>query len=186
MKWLIAFIFLYSSSSFAISASVGTHVPYFNQAQVNVSGSTQKLAINPYFGIGTNYQIYGRHYFLPELAYSYYLDNPSGSRREVYFLHFNFGYVFQENTMLRYGLTTNYYRIIGKGGNTELRNGTDSSQSFPNPNKTVTTHFTTLNLGAEQFFSFKSRSVRFDLNLLSFKNIEHTSCNYLLTMNFYL
>ena len=185
MKKLSLLFLVYSSSTWAYIASVGSHVPYFNQAQVNESGSTQKIDINPYFGIGTNYHIYERHYFLPEFAYSYYLDNPSGSSREVYFLHYDFGYAFSENTLLRYGLTTHYYRIKGQGGNTKLKNG-NSSQSFPNPDKTVTTHFTTADLGAEQFFSQKTKSVRFDLNLMSFRDIDRTSFNYLLTVNFYL
>lgn len=185
MKKYYLFLFLFSKTVFALSGSIGTHVPYFNQAQVNESGSTQKIDINPYFGIGTSFHIWGRHFFLPELAYSYYLDNPAGSSREVYFLHYDFGFALRETTLLRYGLTTHYYRIKGRGGNTKLNNG-NSTQSFPNPNKTVTTHFTTLDLGVEQFFLQKTKSVRFDLNFMSFRDFDHTSLNYLLTVNFYL
>lgn len=185
MKMLSLLIFLFSSKLFALSGSIGSHVPFFNQAQVNESGSTQKVDINPYFGVGTNFHIFNRHYFLPEFGYSYYLDNPSGSKREVLFLHYNIGFALRETTLLRYGLTTHYYRIKGEGGNTKLKNG-ESTQSFPNPNKTVTTHFTTMDFGVEQFFSQKKRSVRFDLNLMNFKNIDRRSFNYLLTVNFHL
>lgn len=185
MKNLYFLILIFPSLSYAVTASVGSHVPYFNQAQVSETGATQKVDINPYFGIGTQIWLFDSHYFLPEFAYSYYLDNPSGSSREIFFLHYDFGYTLNDFFLLRYGLTTHYYRIKGEGGNTKLKNG-NSSQSFPNPDETITTHFTTLDLGAETFFRQRTRSVRFDLNLMNFKDFDHTSFNYILTVNFYL
>lgn len=185
MKTLVLFFLSLPSISFAVFASLGSHVPYFNQAQVNEFGSTQKVAINPYIGVGTELWIFESHFFLPEFAYSYYLDNPSGSSRDIFFLHYDFGYAYNDYLLLRYGLTTHYYRIKGQGGNTSLRNG-NTTQSFPNPDRTVTTHYTTLDFGLETFFSDQTKSVRFDLNLMNFRNLQNTSFNYLLTVNFRL
>ena len=184
-KYLLILLVLKTTYTFALSASVGSHVPYFNQAQTSESGDTQKIDINPYFGLAGQFHFFGRHYLLPEFGYSYYLDNPTGSKRDVFFLHYNLGYVLRDTTLLRYGLTTHYYRVQGEGGRTTLRNG-DDSQSFPNPNKTVTTHFTTLDLGVEQFFDHKQKSIRFDLNMMNFRDFDNLSLNYLLTANFYL
>lgn len=183
----LAYIFLlllFSSNLLAYSISTGTHVPYFQSAQISNSGAKQTFDINPYIGIGTNIPMSASQYFLPEFGYSYYLDNPAGSRREVLFLHYNFGYVLSNVFLLRYGLTTHYYRIIGKGGTTTLANG-NSTKAFVNPNRTSTTVFTTLNLGGDYFFDSKQKSIRFDLNMMSFRDFRNRMYNYLLTLNFY-
>ena len=74
--------------------------------------------------------------------------------------------------------------IIGKGGNTTLNNGT-GTRSFPNPDKTVTSYFTTLNFGTEYFFRQRAYGLRFDLNMMSFKDTDNKALNYLLTVNIY-
>jgi hypothetical protein len=181
----VIFLFLFiMTNADAYMISTGTHVPYFNKAQSSISGSTKKFEINPYIGIGTQFYMAGEQYFVPEIGYSYYLENPKGSRTEVIFFHYNFSYVFTSELLFRYGLTTHWYRIVGKGGNTSLNNGT-STTSFPNPDKTVTSYFTTLNFGTEYFILQKAYGIRFDLNMMSFKDTENKALNYLLTVNIY-
>jgi len=181
---IILSLTIFIPQSWCYMVSTGTYVPYLNKAQVSTSGSTQKYDLNPYIGIGTNFPMTSSQYFLPEFAYSYFMDNASGSRREMVFLHYNFGYVLSPDALLRYGLSTHWYRIIGKGGTTTLDNGTGTT-SFANPDKTVTTYFTTLNLGAEYFINSKQNSIRFDLNMMSFKDFDKRVYNYLLTYNFF-
>lgn len=185
MKKITLFIVLsFSWNIHAYMVSTGTHVPYFQSAQTSNAGARQNFDINPYVGLGTNFQMSPAQYFLPEFGYSYYLDNPSGSRREVLFLHYNFGYVLNDSFLMRYGLTTHYYRIIGKGGTTTLANG-NSDKAFLNPNETRTSVYTTLNLGGDFFFNSKRKSLRFDLNMMGFREFDERLYNYLLTINFY-
>lgn len=186
MKWftlLGLFIFIAKSSAYMVST--GTYVPYLNKAQVSNAGATQKYDLNPYVGIGTNFKMSGMQYFLPEFGYAYFMDNAAGSRREMIFLHYNFGYVLSSEFILRYGLSTHRYRIIGKGGTTTLDNGTSTSE-FVNPSRTRESYFTTINLGGEYFFMQRSKGLRFDLNIMSFSEFENRVYNYLLSVNFYL
>lgn len=164
--------------------SAGTFVPYFLKAQTNVKGDTEKFDINPYFGISTQIHIDNKEYFVPELGYSYFTENPEGSRKEFIFLQYNFAHVTTDKLLLRYGFATTWYRIIGKGGTTRLNNGTGYT-TFKNPDKTVTSYFTTFNLGGEYFISSKEYSVRFDLHTMGFTNFADREQNYLLTINFY-
>ena len=183
MKSLL--LFLFSFNSFAgFMYSTGTYVPYFAKAQVNNNGSTKTFELNPYIGIGKQLHMSGHNYFMPELGYSYFFNNPSNMRREQIFLHYNFSRVFSDSFIARYGLTSNWYRIIGKGGNERLKNGTGST-SFPSPDETRTSYYTTLNFGGEAFYMSRKYSIRFDLNIMSFSKLEDRAFNYLLTLNFY-
>lgn len=162
----------------------GTYVPFFNQAQVSDSGETQKFDINPYFGAGLQFPLSGPHYFLPEFGFSYFLETAKNTKKDIIFLHYNFGFTINQSFLLRYGLTNNWYRLHGQGGSVSLGNGSDKIP-FPSPDKTVTTYFTTLNFGGEYMLPSKQFSVRYDLNVMSFSEIENRGYNYLLTFNWY-
>lgn len=168
----------------AVMLSAGSYVPYFNQAQTSNSGSQQTFAINPYFGIGTQLPITGLTYFMPEFGYAYYPNIASKLRKDTIFLHYNFAYVITDKFIARYGLTNHWYRLLGEGGNLSLNNG-NSRLTFPAPDKTVTSHFTTLNVGAEYFFSAKKYSLRFDFEIMNPKQLDDRGYNYLLTVNIY-
>ena len=165
--------------------SSGTYVPYFNKAQTTTSGSTQFFDLNPYIGAGAQILLSGPHYFSPEAGYVYYKENAKNTRTELINLQYNFSYVLSSRFLFRYGLSNNWLRIIGKGGNVSLKNG-NTTTSFKSPDKTVTSYFTTLNLGTEYMFSTRKYSLRFDLNMMSFAKFEKRAYNYLLTFNFYL
>lgn len=164
--------------------STGTYVPYFNQVQTSTTGSKQTFALNPYFGIGGQYQITSLNYFLPELGYSYFTNTHSNMKKDTIFLHYNFAYVITNKFIARYGVTNHWYRIIGEGGSVNLGNG-NNTVAFPAPNKTVTSHFNTLNVGAEYFFAAKKYSLRFDFEIMNTGNLDRRGYNYLLTVNFY-
>lgn len=187
MRFLISiFIFILNCPALAsFMYSTGTHVPFFNKVQVNTKGETSKFDLNPYLGLGTQYHLSGAHYALPEFGYAYFLTTPSEYKKEIFFLHYNLGYVFNESLILRYGLTTHWYRIKGSGGSVNLRNGTGLT-NFPSPDRTVTTYFTTLNFGAEYFFNSKANGFRFDFNTMAPKNFFNERIyNYILSFNFY-
>lgn len=178
------FITLLTIPCYGYHFSAGTHVPYFDRAQVNNSGTTQKFALNPYFSIGGQYGLSGAHFFSPELGYAYNREQAKNMRTELIMVHYNFSYVLNSQFLFRYGLANNWYRIVGKGGNVTLNNG-NATTSFPAPDKTVTTYYTTLNLGTEYMLSNRKYSIRFDLNTMSFAKLENKVFNYLLTVNFY-
>jgi hypothetical protein len=185
-KIIIFFIFILSpllGSAYVINA--GTYVPYFNQAQVSDSGETQKFDINPYFGAGTQISMSGPHYFLPEIGFSYFLETPKNTKKDIIFLHYNFGYTLNSQFIIRYGLTNHWYRLHGLGGSVTLSNG-NGKTTFPSPDKTVVTYFTTLNLGGEFMLSSREFSVRYDLNIMSFQELDNRAFNYILTLNWYL
>lgn len=177
-------LFIISTSSFAYHAATGTYVPYFNKAQINDSGETQKFAFNPYISIGTQMQMSGPHFFLPEFGLTYFLENATNTKRDIIHLHYNFGYVLNADFLIRYGISNQWYRLHGEGGTQRLKNG-NGTTTFKSPSKTVTTYFSTLNLGTEYMLPSKQYSVRFDFQVMSFKEFEDRVYNYLLTLNFY-
>ena len=183
--YLIAiFLSIISLSSYGtIMYSAGTYVPYFNKAQTSNSGDTQKFDLTPYAGIGKQFHLAGPQYFLPELGVAYWLENAKKTQKSMVFIHYNFAYVLSPSIIWRYGLSTQWYRIKGEGGTVNLRNGNGTS-TFDAPSKTVTSYFTTFNLGSE-FFLDKQRSIRFDLQIMNVNRFEDKAYNYLLTLNFY-
>lgn len=181
---ILAIILFYTTKLKAYSLVTGTYVPFFNQVQTNNSGQTKKFEINPHLGIGTQIQMSGEHYFLPEFGFTYFLNNAENTKRDMIHLQYDFGYILNSQTILRYGLTNHWYRLHGEGGSVKLRNGNGSTE-FPSPDKTVITYFTSLDLGMEYILSNRSYGVRFDFQILSFQELENRSYNYLLTFNFY-
>jgi hypothetical protein len=163
--------------------SAGTYVPFFNKAQVSNSGKTQTFDLTPYAGIGKQFHLAGPQYFMPELGFAYWLENPKKTQKSMIFIHYNFSYVVSQSLIWRYGLSTHWYRIKGKGGTVTLQNGNGTS-NFDAPSKTVTSYFTTLNMGTEYFFN-RELSLRFDLQLMNVNKFEDKAYNYLLTLNFY-
>lgn len=183
MKFTLLLVLILPQAMARVMYSTGTFVPYYNQMQVSDSGAKQSFDINPYLGIGTVYNISGKHFFTPEFGYSFFLDNAKKTKKDVIFLHYNFATAFTSEHILRYGLTTHWYRISGDGGDVRLKNG-NSYSNFKAPSKTVTTYFTTLDIGYEFFFK-SDMTLRFDLNMMSAAELENKSFNYLLTLNFY-
>lgn len=183
---LMTFLFVVSNKVLAYNVAVGTHTAYFKKSQVDNAGSTNTFDFNPYIGLGAQYHIYGYQYFVPEIGYSLYiLDTDDNARKEIVFLNYNFAWTFESSFIFRYGLTTYWDRQTGKGGSSTLRNG-NGRTSFPNPNKTVTSYYTTVNLGAEYFWDTKDRSLRFDFHIMNARDWENRAYNYLLGVNFYL
>lgn len=181
---IILSLLMVSQFAHAIMYSVGSYVPYFNRVQTSNSGATQTFEINPYFGIGGQYSLSGPHYFMPELGYSYFLNTGENVRKDTLFLHYNFSYVITNTFIARYGITNHWYRIMGQGGSVNLSNG-NSKTRFPSPDKTVISHFNTLNAGLEYFISNKKYSVRFDFETMNTGDLDNRAYNYLLTVNFY-
>ncbi|MFT6631093.1 MAG: hypothetical protein ACJAS4_001040 [Bacteriovoracaceae bacterium] len=184
-KFILIILVLLPSLAQGYVISAGTYVPYFNQAQVSDSGETQKFEINPYFGAGTQYALSGPHYFLPEIGFSYFLQNSKNTKKDVIFLHYNFGYTLNSQFIIRYGLTNHWYRLHGQGGSVSLSNG-NGKTTFPSPDKTVVTYFTTLNIGGEYMFPSRQFSARYDFNIMSFQELDNRAYNYILTFNWYL
>jgi len=178
------FLFLSTNNLHAtMMYSGGTYVPFFNKAQINNSGDSQKFDLTPYAGIGKQFHLAGPQYFMPELGLAYWLENAKKTQKSMVFLHYNFSYVLSPLLIWRYGLSTHWYRIKGEGGTVSLRNGNGTS-TFNAPSKTVTSYFTTFNLGAE-FFLSRERSIRFDLQMMNVNKFEDKAYNYLLTLNLY-
>lgn len=175
--------FYISNASAVTMYSAGTYVPYFDKVQVSNSGATQRFALNPYFAVGKQFQLTGTQYFMPELGYSHWLETAKKVQKSMIFLHYNFSYILSNNFIFRYGLSTHWYRIKGEGGTINLRNGS-GYRDFKAPDKTITTYFTTVNLGTEYFYD-RTLGIRFDLNMMDVNEFEQRAYNYLFTVNFY-
>tara|TARA_B100001971_G_C18268036_1_gene596522 strand:- start:96948 stop:97499 length:552 start_codon:yes stop_codon:yes gene_type:complete len=181
---IFIFSILIFVKSFAAYFSTGTFVPYFNKEQVSESGSTKVFELNPYFGLGTNIHLSGSTYFLPELAYSYLKNSEDGVRQEIVFLNYHFSYYNSPQFIIKYGLSTYWWRIVGQGGTKRLRNG-DGSTNFKLPNETRTSYVTALMAGFESFFK-QDQSFRFDFYIMDSINAESRAYNYFIGLNFYL
>ena len=164
--------------------TTGTFVPYFNKAQISNTGATRKFELNPYVGYGQQFHISGPHYFMPEIALAFYLDNAKKTTRRTLFLHYDFSYVLTNVFLLRYGLTTYWHTIEGEGGTVTLRNG-DSYSDFKAPSKARTSYYTTVDFGGEYFFN-PVRSLRLDVNMMNARDFENRAFNYILSYNWYL
>jgi len=183
MKLLILTSLL-STLAYSSFASVGTFVHYFNQEQVSESGETKKFELNPYFGYGHNFALTQSHYFVPEIAYCYIMSSEEDVREDIIFLNYHFSYYISPRLLIKYGLTTYWWRITGTGGRKRLNNG-NGTTNFKLPNKTVTSYVSALTGGLESFID-NQKSLRFDLQMMDSINDENMSFNYLLTVNFYL
>lgn len=183
MKLLI-YISLLCPFTYASFVSVGTFVSYFNKEQVSESGDTKFFQLNPYIGYGTNINLSGPTYFLPEIAYSYLSNSKDGIRQEVIALNYHFSHYNSPSFILKYGLTTYWWRIVGQGGTKRLRNG-DGYTNFKLPNETRTSYLTSLFVGFESFYQ-QDQSFRFDLNIMDSINSESRAYNYTIGINFYL
>ena len=183
MKITILFSLLLSNC-FAAFFSTGTFVPYFNKEQVSENGSKKVFQLNPYFGYGTNIHLSGKTYFLPEIAYSYLTNSEDSVRQEIVFLNYHFSYYNSPNIILKYGLSTYWWRIAGQGGTKRLRNG-DGYTNFRLPDETRTSYITSLMGGFESFFK-QDQSFRFDLYIMDSINSDSRSYHYFLGVNFYL
>lgn len=183
MKLLILFSLL-TQSLYASFVSVGTFVPYFNKEQVSENGSTKFFELNPTFGIGTNLYMSGSTYFLPEISYSYLNNSEDGVRQEIIALNYHFSYYNSPSFILKYGLSTYWWRIVGKGGTKRLRNG-DGYTNFRMPDETRTSYVTALMGGFESFLD-QEKSFRFDFHIMDSINSDSRAYNYFLGMNFYL
>lgn len=184
MKLTILFSFLFLNICYGKYVSLGTFVPYFNKEQVNNEGDKKIFELNPYIGIGNNFPLVANHFFVPELAYTYMMSSEDDVREEIIFLNYHFARPITTNFILRYGLTTHWWRIVGKGGRMRLRNGNGYTK-FKLPNKTQTSYITSLMLGFENFID-NEKSFRFDLNLMDSINSESRTYNYLLTVNLFI
>lgn len=183
MRYLLLLCLLVPNSYAKMLYSVGTFVPYFQKAQVSDSGSRQFFDLNPYASVGTLFPLVDAHFFVPEIGLTYYLENAKKTSKRIIFLHYDFAYVINDFSIFRYGLTNYWYTISGDGGEVRMRNGSGYA-NFDAPSKSVTTYFTTLDLGYEFFFN-QDLSLRFDLNMMSMTDQENSAYNYLLTINFY-
>lgn len=181
---LILITFSFTVNVNAYWLSTGTYVPYFNSAQISNEGQTQKFAINPYLGIGTQMPMSASQFFSPEFGFAYFLNTAKNTKKDTIFLHYNFSYILSGQFTFRYGLTNNWYRLHGKGGSVSLSNGNGTTK-FPSPDKTVVSYYTTLNLGTEYILTNRQYSVRFDFQIMSFKELDNKAYNYILTFNLY-
>jgi len=171
-----------SFNSFAlVDLNLGTYVSSFNQVQVNTSGQTRTFSFTPYFGVGADFELWGPIYFHPEFGLIKYTDTQTNYEKQEIFLHYNFDYQLSTSLTPRFGLTTHWLQIKGKGGKKKMNNGSGYA-TFDSPAVTTTSYFTTLNLGLKADIS-PIYYLRFDFLLNDWKDISQASYNYLLTLN---
>ena len=162
--------------------STGTYVPFFNQVQVSPSGSLRTFEINPYVGYSYELQLGGSHLFTPEVGYVLFNDFGDDTTKDLLLLNYDFGYRISSEFVLRYGLTTHWYRVAGKGGTKSLSNGSSTTE-FIVPSGSALAIYTTWDIGVEFLTNGQVSSWRFDLKTTDLFSDERIY-NYLITASF--
>jgi len=173
----------YSAITDGLGVGVGIYVPYAFKAQDDKDASTETFAFNPYISIHYEHPIWWGQFFKPELGFVFHSGNEDNTSKTTVFLRYNFAHKFNQDISLRYGLSTFMTKIGGDGGTVTLNNGT-STADFYAPSQTVTTYFSTLDLGAE-YIATSNFGIRFGTQLMGVTSSEKRKLSYMLSSNLY-
>jgi hypothetical protein len=184
MKTIVISLLFISLQTFAKQAlTMGSYVPYFAKAQSSDRGSTKVFEINPYISYSSLFQ-FENFIFFPEIGFSYSLaDSNQNFKKNYYFFRYMFSTILTNKMILRYGLTTTWIQMTGSGKSTNQRNG-DGFQTYYYPSGTRYSYITTFDFGFEMNFK-ENLTLKFDLEMMSFTNINNSSFNYILGVGRY-
>lgn len=138
--------------------SGGLHTEFYNQIQIDGSGSLRKFDTAPVIGFGMVAPLQNEFDFLPE--FNWVLPRKSGERiiKNVFMLRADLGYKPVEWFRLRGGTSLMWLNQHGQGGKETINNG-NSTSTFYYPDENRSSFNSTLDLGAE--FLLEDWAIRF-------------------------
>lgn len=127
----------------------GSHTPYFNEVQTDVSGKRSKFEFNPTIGAGLNIPVSNNWKFLPEVSWVLpKFNEDSKIIKNILFFRADFAYTLTEWLWLRAGTSFAVLNQHGRGGKAQLNNGVDQSE-FYYPDENHSSINNTFDLGIE-------------------------------------
>ncbi len=168
----------------AWSFQFGTHTEFFDNVQTDASGTTNKFDFAPTIGLGMKFSFSPAWKLLPEVNWVLPYDaTDSNMITNLFMLRGDVGYEAFDWLRFRIGTSLMWMNMHGKGGKTEISNGTGKS-TFYNPDENRSALNNTFDLGVEGFFS-KEWSARLQTYTYSLLKEETRQVSYTLFLAYY-
>lgn len=163
----------------------GTHTEYFNNIQNDTAGGTRKIDFAPTIGIGMFIPLANKDLkFLPE--FNWVLPRSAGSSKiikNLLMFRADLGYDALDWLRLRLGTSLMWLNQHGRGGSTQVNNGTGTS-TFYYPDENRSSVNNTLDLGVEGLIN-DEWSVRLQTYIYSVFIEERRQISYTLFVSYY-
>jgi hypothetical protein len=149
-----------------VSLNAGLHTEFYNNVQIDDSGSMRKFDYAPTLGFGASVPLDYGWRFLPEL--NWVLPRYAGSSkiiRNLFMIRGDFAYDPLEWLRLRVGSSLMVLNQHGQGGSTSISNG-NSSSTFYYPDENHSSINNTFDLGIEAIYdkwSFRLQTYTYSL-----------------------
>lgn len=168
----------------AWSFQFGTHTEYFNNVQTDAAGTQRKFQFAPTVGLGMKFSLSPEWKFLPEVNWVLpFQAGDSNMIKNLFMLRGDLGYELLDWLRLRVGTSLMWLNMHGKGGKTEINNGSGQS-TFYNPDENRSALNNTFDLGAEAFFN-PEWSARLQTYTYSLFQEERRQISYTLFLSYY-
>jgi hypothetical protein len=162
--------------------SAGGHTEFYNQVQVDASGSLRRFGPAPTVGVGLKRPAFDRFLFLPEL--NWVLPRKSGEEivKNLLMGRADLGYDPVDWFRLRLGTSIMWLNQHGSGGRVRMNNG-NSTATFYNPEENRSSLNTTLDVGAELLLG--AVAVRLQTYTYGAFRSERRQLSYTLFLSYY-
>ena len=168
----------------AWSFQFGSHTEFFNNVQTDASGSQRKFDFAPTVGLGMKFSFSEDWKLLPEVSWVLpFKATDSNMIKNLFMLRGDLGYEVTDWLRLRVGTSLMWLNMHGKGGKSQVSNGTGKS-TFYNPDENRSALNNTFDLGIEGFFS-KDWSARLQTYTYSLLKEESRQISYTIFLSHY-
>jgi len=164
--------------------SIGGYVPFGPATQKEADGKRNTTTYHPMLGLNGIIPIMNAHLFMPEGGAVFHRNQFDEVSKKTLFLLLDFGYVCNQEFVLRYGLGSFLTKIGGDGGLIAMPNGS-STLNFAKPDHTSTSYNTTIDFGLDYGIN-KNYSLKLEGFIFSLLNSQSRKLSYALTFNYYL
>jgi hypothetical protein len=169
----------------SMMVNLGTHTEFFNNIQVDGTGTQRKFDLAPTIGFGLLMPTENKLYSLiPEL--NWVLPRKAGSSeiiKNLFMIRGDFGYNPMDWLRLRVGTSLMWLNQHGRGGSAQVNNGNTTSRFYyPDENRTSLNN--TLDLGLEAIVD--KWAVRLQTYTYSAFREERRQVSYTLFISYYL
>jgi hypothetical protein len=172
-----------NSSLKEVYFNLGTHTQFYNAVQMNGSGRLRKLDWTPVVGIGAGLPMTKSFIFLPE--FNWVLPQTHEESKiisNLFMFRFDVGYDVIEYLRLRMGTSLMWANQQGRGGSTQMNNGTGQS-TFYYPEENRSSLNNTLDFGVEA--KYDSWAFRLQTYTYSVFRKEQRQLSYSLFLTYY-
>ncbi len=158
----------------------------FKNAQSDIDGkSTKSFEFAPSILVGGSMAMpfFSTIFFTPALGYVIYKEGKDGYKKNEIILQYHFTRPLVPNWALRFGLSNYITSIQGKGGSTQLNNGSGTS-TFYTPSTKKKSYTASLDFAGEFIFAQKY-SLRPQLSFERFLSNDRRTLAHLITLNYF-